>query len=89
MSLREAYWNTMDGNWHGLCVNGQCFVCPRKDEHDAPKDCEIGPLFTVNLILGKEYDRDEVKKLERELEDKAQGDNRFHTYIFKRPDDLE
>ena len=48
--MKPAYWNTVDGGFHGRCVNGRNLICPRKGFHKVPDECEEGKEFTVKSI---------------------------------------
>ena len=57
--LKPHHWNTINGKWHGLCAEGAEFVCPRKDEHKIPDECERGEQFTLQVVI-REYSKVEI-----------------------------
>jgi hypothetical protein len=49
--MKSAYWNTINGKYHGLCEEGRNLICRRKDEHAIPDECEKGEEFTLKLVI--------------------------------------
>lgn len=50
--IKKVYWNTINGAFHGLWMDGRALVCERKDEHEVPDECTEGPQFTLRYAFG-------------------------------------